>query len=266
MDATATAAAAAPMPPVPVIVWSIEGNIGAGKSTVLREIESLLRDRRQRCEADEEEESSSSSSFDIDILFEPIDDWCNVNHEGTVVNVFREYRDAPERRACEFQLFAFSDRLQRLSAKVAEARARLGATRPVVLICERSIESDRRIFADTQIKDTMGKCVYARAFDIFKNLFGDHMTRFRHVYLRVEPPACMDRIRTRARGGEESLDMDILHVLHDAHEQWATSDSLHVFQNHPSSDVEKATKSLALEIVDHIEIETTRLIELSTSL
>ena len=40
------------------------------------------------------------------------------------------------------------------------------------------------------------------------------------VYLRATPETCLERIQTRHRSEEESIDLKYLQTLHERHEDW----------------------------------------------
>jgi deoxyadenosine/deoxycytidine kinase len=104
-------------------IISIEGNIGAGKTTILQKI------------ADRYANDPS-----VVFLREPVDIWETIKDaEGTTIlaNFYME----PEKYAFSFQVMAFVTRLTLLRNAVKE--------NPdcKLIVCERSLEADRNIFA-----------------------------------------------------------------------------------------------------------------------
>jgi deoxyguanosine kinase len=98
---------------------SIEGNIGSGKSTVLK----IIRENFP----------------DLVILDEPLSDWQNVG-QNKDVNLLEIYYKEPQRWGFTFQIYAFMSRLK----KWTEYSSYEGDG---VRISERSLLSDRFVFA-----------------------------------------------------------------------------------------------------------------------
>jgi len=185
-------------------IVSIEGNIGAGKSTILRHIEKQL-----------------SSDDNVVVVLEPIDKWSD---DGGI-NVFKAYCEDPDRRAAEFQVYAFTGRLIQLAEIVNGIRARYPDPANVVVITERSIQSDCEIFAKTSISDPVGRRIYDTVYSAFEHLFAKSgAVVSQHVYIHTEPTDCMKRIHERQRPGEEHLTLARIQELHNAHEAWLGSD------------------------------------------
>ena len=52
------------------------------------------------------------------------------------------------------------------------------------------------------------------------SIFSRHLDWIRLVYLRATPETCLQRIQTRHRSEEESIDVGYLRTLHERHEEW----------------------------------------------
>jgi deoxyadenosine/deoxycytidine kinase len=173
--------------------FSLEGNIGAGKTSVLRMLEA-----RGVCRA----------------VYEPIDEWTDVGGRDLLADM---YKDA-QRHAFTFQVRAFTTRLRLLQEHVAVAAAGGG---PIVF--ERSIMSDRRVFATVQhALGTMNSAEWATYVDFFDTVCTpvlDHV-KWHYIYMDVPVPVCAQRIERRKRHGELSIGIQYLMRVKHAHDDW----------------------------------------------
>lgn len=170
---------------------SIEGNIGAGKSTFLKIIEQI---------------------FDIQAVFEPHEKWQRVGQSENLLDKF--YKDTA-RWAYTFQSYAF---VTRVVEQEINARKSMHATH----ILERSVYSDRYCFAKNCFEMGM---MNALEWKLYQEWFGwlvDNYAPKVHgfIYLRTDPEVCYKRILKRNRSEEESVSLDYLRMIHAKHEAW----------------------------------------------
>jgi len=89
-----------------------------------------------------------------------------------------------------------------------------------MIICERSLEADRHIFAkmlfdDNMIEDINYK-VYLQFYEEYKRDFElDGI-----VYIDSDADVCYNRIKKRARTGEEGVPLDYLKNCQKYHDEW----------------------------------------------
>lgn len=188
----------------------VEGNIGAGKSTLVSRVGAALRAR----------------GLTVIEVQEPLAEWGD--------GLERFYEDQ-SRWAFAFQIRAFGTR--------ADAVRRALATAPpgAVVLCERSVYSDRAVFfkmlADTAVVTPYEAETYAR---FFPHAVADSYARAAHtlvLYMRSSPERCHDRMRARARAEEAGVSLEYLTRVHEAHERalveeradaWPGADGVHV--------------------------------------
>ena len=104
----------------------LEGNIGSGKSTLVR----ILKDYFQ----------SINSEIQIEVLQEPVDDWIQMqDKEGK--NLLEYFYEDQKRWSYSFQMNAFITRSKRLMEKMNSYNSQGN------VLMERSIYSDRNCFA-----------------------------------------------------------------------------------------------------------------------
>jgi deoxyadenosine/deoxycytidine kinase len=170
----------------------IEGNIGVGKSTIL----SLL------------------SEHGVETMQEPVDSW-TATKEADGKNILENFYDDPKRWAYTFQSVAFRSRVRGLD------RLSHGS------VAERSIFTDRRVFAEVARRSGNITNVewddYTGWFDWVVSKTDQSAQGF--VYLRADPAVCHQRIKARARQGEESIPFEYLKQLHDKHDEWLLNES-----------------------------------------
>jgi deoxyadenosine/deoxycytidine kinase len=169
----------------------IEGNIGAGKSTLVSLIQKQL---------------------DVHVIFEPHDQWQAVG--GTENLLDRFYKDTA-RWAYTFQSYAFITRV-----RAQEEHAKLYPHMPQVL--ERSVYSDRYCFAkncyELGFMNTLEWKLYQEWFTWLVDNYTAVPDGF--IYLRVDPEVCYARLTKRDRHEESNVKLDYLISLHTKHENW----------------------------------------------
>jgi deoxyadenosine/deoxycytidine kinase len=178
---------------------SIEGNIGSGKSTILK----IIRENFP----------------ELSILDEPLTEWQNVGEKKNI-NLLGLYYDKPERWGFTFQIYAFMSRI----TKWTEYSQMTGKG---IRISERSLLSDRYIFAsimrDMTILDEAEHSIYLQFYDYLVNM-NQIVDLFGVIYIQCSPETCDKRIKKRSREGEDTIPLDYLQKIHDKHEEWLNSE------------------------------------------
>lgn len=181
---------------------SIEGNIGSGKSTILK----LLK------------ETYPEWNF----VDEPVDQWIALkNNEGkSLLECF--YADK-KRWSFTFQNIAVLNRFQAMSKVIQN----LDPNKFNVIITERSIFTDRNIFAkmlhDTNDIDELEWQVYSQWFNHIYKLYPP-IHGF--IYIHASPERCFERVAKRHRGGEDLIPIEYLRSVHENHEVWLKNSEL----------------------------------------
>ena len=180
---------------------SIEGNIGSGKSTLMRE----LRARNQ----------------DWHFVDEPVENWMALKNERgeSLLEVF--YADK-RRWSYTFQNTALLTRILALRSAVAKWRA-AGCPGSPIFVTERCIETDARVFAKMLADDGDIDALEMTLYETWFNAFKDQVPA-PAAYLHVDTPVtvCHERIEKRARGGEggDAIPIAYLDQLDSAHFRW----------------------------------------------
>ncbi len=188
--------------PRPILI-SLEGNIGAGKSTIIKRLKEL-----------------NPSWHFID---EPVDVWTSLKtEEGD--NLLELFYNNKNRWSYTFQNCAVLMRMQLITDAINKWKDECARDPSLaannVFVTERSIETDYNVFASMLRND---KCIndiewvlYLRWYNMLKTSCS--VTGI--VYVDTPVDICMDRIRVRARIGEDSISKEYMESLDVFHRQW----------------------------------------------
>jgi deoxyadenosine/deoxycytidine kinase len=178
-------------------IITLEGNIGAGKSTLIEKLQ-------------EKYQNDPSIIF----LKEPVDIWEQIKDETTCDTILKMFYANPAKYAFPFQVMAY---ITRLSLLVQTVKANPDAR---IIICERSLEADKNIFAkmlhDDGVIDSVCYQIYERVFAEFTDQFAVSGI----VYIDADPGVCASRIMKRARDGEGGIALDYLQKCKNYHDKW----------------------------------------------
>lgn len=180
-----------------MLIVSIEGNIGSGKSTLISQLKSRF-----------------TSVGDIPIVYidEPVRVWNTImDKEGN--NIIKRYYEDQKRFAFQFQMMAYITRITQLRKATEQYGGRC------IIITERSIETDKQVFAkmlyESKTLDNISYTIYLKWFDeLSRNLKVDNL-----VYLKTLPNVSMERVIKRNRPGE-TISLEYLKDCHEHHEEW----------------------------------------------
>jgi deoxyguanosine kinase len=178
------------------ILISLEGNIGSGKSTVLKELK--------------------RSHPDWIFVDEPVNTWLELkNGQGeSLLEVF--YKDK-RRWSYTFQNAAVLHRYK----KLLEALENQESSKPNIIIMERSIFTDRMVFTQMlkaqEYLDELEWKIYDEWFQLIDSML-PHMDGY--VHIDTNPHTCLERILLRSREGESIIPLQYLESLDQYHRKW----------------------------------------------
>jgi len=167
-------------------IFSIEGNIGSGKTTLIKYLQQL--------------------NENIILIEEPLSEWQNIAGE----NLLEKKNIDMERWGYSFEVYVLITKINNL-IKASESYE----NNKIILI-ERCILSDKAFF-DVNVKN--GKC------NSMENAMFNNLYNFlcENVYPKLEGvifldtpvDECLKRMKTRGRKEEEKIDKDYLNTLND---------------------------------------------------
>ena len=198
------------------IILSIDGNIGSGKSTLYKDLQSHY-----------------ENNADICFVPEPVDDWTHIVDGDNVPILTNLYKNT-KKYAFRFQMMAYISRLHLLRQKVKENKYR-------IIISERSVQTDRNVFAKMLFDDDMIEHDEYQIYNKWFDEFLDDMYLGGIIYVKADPEICSERVKIRAREGE-TIPLEYLQKCHKYHEDWLvnSSDKLVIEANVDTSVEENA--------------------------
>ena len=177
----------------------LEGNIGAGKTTVGRAL-------------------AEKGTFGF--IEEPTSTW----REGFAANMLGLFYEDPQRWAFTFQICAFITRAKTWSEVLA-------LTDHSKVLLERSVFCDRYVFAENCYRTgLMAEAEYQLYRGMWEFLVSNYCVQPDVIlYLRTPAKTCMERISVRGRAEETGIPLEYLEQLEALHDEWLL--------NHPKAIV-----------------------------
>ncbi len=187
---------------MPMLI-SIEGNIGAGKSTILNQLKTNF---PNYCFVDE-----------------PVAIWNSIIDENGKSLLETYYHDR-FRWSYTFQTCALLNRYHSIQRAVKEspqiAYPSTDSDNQCIYISERCMDSDFKCFTRMQHADGAINKMEMEIYELYYNhLRPSSMELGGIIYLKVPPETCQQRIRQRNRKGEDALTLDYLRSV----DYWTTN-------------------------------------------
>lgn len=177
-------------------VLSIEGNIGSGKSTIVKKLKERFAD-------------NDSIAF----LPEPVDVWREIKDESGVDLLTNFYKDQ-QKYSFHFQMAAYISRIAAITKIQQDKNIKL-------IIVERSIWTDKNVFAkmlyDHKKISELEYNIYLKWFDEFSKL----INLKKNIYIKTTPEVAFERVKKRNRLGE-TIPLEYLKKCNDYHNNWLT--------------------------------------------
>ena len=215
------------------IIISIEGNIGSGKSTILSKLE----------------EAMSDSPDKIMFLKEPVDMWEAIKDPVSGENILQKFYNDQHKYAFPFQVMAYASRLSMIRQAIRESK-------PEIIICERSLDADKYIFAKMLYDE---KKIDEVCYQIYNHFYKEYMTDVQLdgiIYIDADAEVCHERIDKRARVGESGIPLVYLQKCKSYHHEWLTKTKTPVLNINANIDVtydKKDSNDLGNEWLERIK-------------
>ena len=173
-------------------IFSIEGNIGSGKSTLIE----LLK----------------KSDLNYVFIPEPVGLWNEIKDTDGTTILERYYQD-PKGYAFSFQMMAYITRIQTIRQAIKNNPENS------VFITERSVYTDREVFAKmlyhSKKINFIEYSIYLKWFEQLNDTKLDGI-----IYVQTTPETCSSRIKQRSRQGENGIEPSYLENCEVYHDNW----------------------------------------------
>lgn len=168
-----------------MLTIAIEGNIGAGKTTLMEHLRKMAV---------------------VLTIREPIKKWCDIAN----FNLFEHMNQRPKKWAFAFQVNIITTMMNN----------HLHPTKPKII--ERSVHSARNVFTKLQqIRNTIPP-PQAKILEDLYTLMTNHLNTNVDItiYIRTDPEIVAERIKKRARYEERDMKLDYLKLVNELYDRW----------------------------------------------
>jgi deoxycitidine kinase/deoxyguanosine kinase len=197
---------------IPYKLISIEGDIGAGKTTIIEKLK---------------KENPTWHFID-----EPVQTWLNIkNKDGT--NILELFYQDKERYSYTFQNCALLSRALNIKKAIddwmTECKTKPELIEHNVFVTERCLETDYYVFAqmvyDSNYMNDIEWTLYKMWYEYEKSR---NYKTTKIIYLNTPPDICLERIKKRNRKGEEGISIEYLQTLDKYQSKWLSEENMPV--------------------------------------
>ena len=186
----------------PIIV-SVDSNIGSGKTTLLTILKAAMPD--------------------VEVVLEPVGEWMRLKDPATGKSLLELFYEDKKRWAYTFQNCAILTRLRTIKAALASTTKR-------VILTERSVLTDRYVFAEMLRESGEITGLEWELYEMWYNTFAADLPIRGVIYLTTGVGTSAGRIVTRGRAGEDHIPLDYLAALDAQHHRWLDGTTLPVLR------------------------------------
>lgn len=175
-------------------IFSIEGNIGSGKTTLFNRLKKNMQNEKIR------------------FISEPVEIWQSVKSCGDNEDILSKFYKNKEKYSFSFQIMVYLTFMKEIKKCIQENPS------CKMIIVERSIQSGYNIFTKMAIDE---KYMDDIQLQIYKMMFEDcpfHLSGI--IYLDIEPEICIERVACRGRKGESVVSLEYLQKCKKYHDEW----------------------------------------------
>ena len=198
-------------------IYALEGNIGSGKTTIMKII--------------------SNHFKDVEFIEEPVKQWQNLGG----MNLLDSFYSDPKRWGFSFEFFSMLTKIEAL-LKAAES------DKPIIII-ERSIFSNK-VFIELSKElgklDTMEHCMLMNTYDFYMAHVYPQISGI--IYLDTPVDECIRRITKRNRGEECTIEKSYLESIKNKMDKMCDSSTMIVIRIDGIYDCDRDVKRVCNDI------------------
>ena len=202
-------------------VYALEGNIGAGKTTILKILEKHFKD--------------------VEFIEEPVKKWQNLGG----MNLLDSFYKDPQRWGFSFEFYSMLTKIQAL-LKAADSDKQ-------IVIIERSILSNK-IFMDLSNElGKLDKMEYCMLLNTYKFYLENVYPQIQGIiYLDTPVDECINRITKRNRGEECSIEKSYLEAIKKKMDELANSSTMIVIRIDGNYDCERDASRICEDVSEYL--------------
>jgi len=198
-------------------IYALEGNIGAGKSTIMKII--------------------SNQFHDVEFVEEPVNQWQNLNG----CNLLDSFYSDPKRWGFSFEFYSMLTKIQAL-LKAADS------DKPIIII-ERSILSNKVFMDLSNDLGKLDKMEYAMLINTYNFYLENIYPQIAGIiYLDTPVDECIRRITKRNRGEECTIEKSYLNSIKEKMDEMCNSSTMIVIRIDGMYDCERDVKRVCDDI------------------
>jgi len=217
-------------------LFTVEGNIGSGKSTFM----TILKENLKHI-----------NGTPVVFVEEPVAEWESIQSvDGkTMIELF--YNDKAK-YAFSFQIMAYISRLACLQTTIREYP-------DCILISERSLLADYHVFAKMLYEDNLISEENYQIYTKWFTYFSLESQADGIIYLKTEPEVCYQRCISRNRKGEEEIPFEYLKTCSEKHDVWIKEECIPVLplSNNTKEEVELVKNFIEDEMEYYLQDDDT---------
>ena len=198
-------------------IYTIEGNIGAGKTTILNII--------------------GKNFDDVTFVEEPVSQWQNLGGE----NLLEKFYQDPERWGFTFEFYSMLSKIKCLM-KAADSEKN-------IIIIERSILSNKIFIDISKEMNKLNDLEYGMLINTY-NFYKQNVYPILNgiIYLNTPVDLCVQRIIQRNRGGENNLDKNYLLMLKEKFDELSNNSTIPTLVIDGNFDLERDSNKIGRDI------------------
>jgi deoxyadenosine/deoxycytidine kinase len=187
------------------IIITIEGNIGSGKTTFIKELINY-----------EKMKNTNTICF----LQEPVNMWESIKNKSneTMIECFYENQ---EKYAFPFQIMAYVSRMALIKQAILNGYK--------YIFTERCIYTDRNVFLkmlyESNKVEKMNYEIYNMLFETFTQEYNIY-----HIYIQTSPEVALKRVIKRERAGENNISLEYLTMCNCYHNDWLVNNKKNIMK------------------------------------